>query len=443
MEIQTLRDALIAKNGGHAGRHYRSRKITALSPGMQAQAEQLAAAASGLSSLDAAFRLDECGELDPWGGNKACGIAACPRCFMNYRRKETAISIRKRFPGVPNERLAFVTILLEPTQKLSNVLPLFDAEKRRMRNMADRKCREDDRWGDVQWVTWLEADRMSVSDLEDAGRNTRVYFENAAIYPVLDATRTIWRPHIHGIVELGDLTAKEFADTLRVYGHVTPYQVDVKPFDVSRPVEENLRDTTRYCLKFRIEEGFKGKPAEPDGEPSDKANAGRNWWCRADIEAFVGWLATCRGFQKLRFSRKKRVKSSGNISSSSSETELRSDVKENTGNKIVSDDVMDRYEYLIQDTNWLSHPAEDRDLVDRRDDQVAAGYQVARATHVIVPRPNDPACHVDDVHSRQGEGGAAGLTGGMMPRQYGATCRHLPFAVGMARTASGGCHPRR
>ncbi len=386
MNMNNLRDALVAENGGHAGKHYRSRKITALSPGMQAQADQLSVAASGLPSVDASLRLAECGELDQWGGTKACGIAACPRCFMNYRRKETAISIRKRFPGVPNERLALVTILLEPTQNLSDVLSLFDAEKRRMRNMADRKCREDARWHDVQWVTWLEVDRMSVKDLEDAGRNTRVFFENAAIYPVLEAARTIWRPHIHGIVELGKLSAKEFADTLRVYGHVTPYQVDVKPFDVSRPVEENLRDTTRYSLKFRIEEGFKGKPLESDGGLLDKANAGRNWWCRADIQAFVGWLVTCRGFQKLRFIRKKRTKSSGDISSSLPEEGIPSSAEEGIRDGFEKGAVINRYEYLIQDTNWLLDLAEERALIAERHGQVAADHLegfIQRREHAV------------------------------------------------------------
>ena len=259
MNMHTVRAALTAKYGCQPGRFYKSRKIENLSPGMQAQVEQLQHGASGKSSWSALSRLNECGEEDDWGGTKACRIAACPRCFMNYRGKETGINIKKRFLGVPNEKLAFFTILLDPILALGWAHAGFEDAKRRMRNMADRKCREDDRWHDVQWVSFLEIDRTSLREIKAAGRNTQLFFREYLEGAFLGEDDTIWTPHIHGIVELGDLTANEFAETLRSYGvsfrspgKRIPYQVDVKPFDVTRLVEDNLRDTTRYSLKLLI-----------------------------------------------------------------------------------------------------------------------------------------------------------------------------------------------
>lgn len=368
MDMHTLRAGLIAKYGSQSGRFYKSRKIESLSPGMQAQLDQLRHGASGKSASSALSRLNECGEDDDWGGTKACRIAACPRCFMNYRRKETGINIKKRFAGVPNEKLAFFTILLDPILDLGSAYAGFENAKRRMRNMADRKCREDDRWHDVQWVGFLEIDRTSLREIKAAGRNTQLFFRDYLEGAWLGEDDTIWTPHMHGIVELGDLTANEFAETLRSYGTSfrpkgkrIPYQVDVKPFDVSRRVEENLRDTTRYSLKFRIEDDFKGKSLGSEDDPKDKASAYREWWSREDIRVFVGFLATCRGFQKLRFVRKKKPRKNPQVPAFVSETELRSEVEEQSEMKeeVVADMekeelVRDRYEYLVQETNWLA-----------------------------------------------------------------------------------------
>ncbi|MDY8110785.1 hypothetical protein U0C82_16715 [Fulvimarina sp. 2208YS6-2-32] len=351
--IDQVRAALIATN------HHRTGKIIQLSPGMQAQADKLAEVASYARIEGLNSRLHECGEEDQWGGQMACRIPACPRCFMNYRRKETAISIKKRFAGVHNDKLAFLTLLLDPCGDPSSAQGEFERAKRRMRNMADRKCREDPRWRGVQWVLYLELDRTSVRENEKAGRNTRTYFQAIVEEKWLQPDDTIWCPHLHGIVELGAISRDEFARTLREYGHETPYQVDVQAFDASRRVERNIQRVTRYSLKFRIEEDFKRDKPVPGAETEEPAEPmERKWWSREDITALLAWHAEGRGFQGMRFVRKK-PKGKGKEKAA-----LTEGVRVNQ--RGIGDDGGDgeatgcesvvgfRYEYTIQETNWHS-----------------------------------------------------------------------------------------
>ena len=89
-----------------------------------------------------------CGRIEDPDTNymRRCGIPLCPRCFMTERSKQIKQATRQRFVGVPNEQLAFATILLPMATMLSDVSDIIDTEKTRIRNMVSLKRRKDSRW---------------------------------------------------------------------------------------------------------------------------------------------------------------------------------------------------------------------------------------------------------------------------------------------------------
>ncbi|KQO66329.1 hypothetical protein ASF22_20540 [Methylobacterium sp. Leaf87] len=277
------------------------RQIRWLSPGMQAQRAQVLAALGMMNPLYE--RMAACGDMDENRNNmRVCGVPLCPRCFLRRRGKETGRALGHAFAGVANDQLAFLTLLLEPTLDLSRVDPAIAATKRRIRNMIAYQRGQNPRWNAVQLTGWWEMDRDDYGDLTGFGRNKRLAMQGLG-WPLFAKSHesTVWRPHLHGIVGLGEVTAQEFADALRARGHGAPYQVNVKPFDRDRSVVRNIKGVIRYALKFRIERDFKGASQE-----NCVATRGlgfvRSWWSQEDIREYVEWLMCKRsGFERLRF----------------------------------------------------------------------------------------------------------------------------------------------
>jgi hypothetical protein len=276
------------------------RQIRWLSPGMQEQRTRVLAALGMMHPLY--DRMEACGSMDESRNNmRACGVPLCPRCFMRRRGMETGRALKQAFAGVPNEQLAFLTLLLPPTLQLSSVDASIGATKRRIRNMIAYRRREDPRWNAVQLTGWWEMDRDGFSDLPGFGRNKRLAMDALGwpLFAPRDDT-TVWRPHLHGIVALGDVTREEFASALRAKGHGAPYQVDLQPFDVHRSVVKNIKRVIRYALKSRIETDYRAN-CDALGD-ADAEVFVRSWWSNRDIRSYAEWLMSKRGgFEKIRF----------------------------------------------------------------------------------------------------------------------------------------------
>lgn len=276
------------------------RQIRWLSPGMQAQRNRVLEALSLSHPLYE--RMEACGSMDDARNNmRVCGVPLCPRCFMRRRAKETGRARKEAFAGVPNEQLAFLTLLLPPTADLGTVDESIAMTKRRIRNMIAHRRRQDPRWNAVQLTGWWEMDRNDLGDLTNFGRNKRIAMD-AMGWPLVGFARTtVWCPHLHGIVGLGDVSRDEFAEALRAGGHDAPYQVDLKEFDANRSVSVNIKQVIRYALKFRIEMDYKWirDYAFEDRQSDDEE---RSWWSYRDIQSYVGWLMSRRGgFERIRF----------------------------------------------------------------------------------------------------------------------------------------------
>jgi hypothetical protein len=250
-------------------------------------------------------RMKRCGEIDEWDNVFYCGMPLCPRCFMRARGKQTRQAIRETFKGATNKDLAFATILLPARLDLADVTDVIEKEKRRLRNFVERQRSSDARWDTFNLVGFWEMGRMKRGDLDAAGRNTKLALEQLE-FPT-DATddATVWLPHLHAIVHKGDLTEQEIAKALRNDGHTAPYQVDIRPLKPNRKVNDNIKNLTRYSLKFRIDD------ARPSGDPLDyeaaekaelESEEARMWWPHEDIRAYAEWLRLeLSGFQSLRF----------------------------------------------------------------------------------------------------------------------------------------------
>lgn len=318
------------------------KEIRWLSPEMEAQRTQVMNALGQRHELYE--RMSECGSDDAWGGMKLCGVPLCPRCFMRRRGRETGQALKKSFVGIPNEQLAFLTLLLPVQTNLDKVEATQLKARNSLRNIIAYQRKRDARWNSVQLTGWWEMERLTASDIDKQGRNTRIALE-ALNFPVLArAGTTVWRPHLHAIVALGDITREEFAQALRSKGYDKPYQVDVQSFHTNRPVHANIKSVVRYSLKFRIEQD----QSAADGLAYDKAadeRADRNWWSDKDIVAYANWLMRGRsGFESLRvvISPKKKALSVCSVSGSDHLIDLHG---------------INIHDISVHDTNWLGSEA--------------------------------------------------------------------------------------
>lgn len=367
--IQDLRAALMRGNSFNS----RDRgKLRWLAPGMEAQ-RQVVLSAMGMMH-DLTDRLRDCGEDDRWGGVQYCRVPTCPRCFMRLRAKETGKAIKQDFDEATNQQLGFFTILLPLTARINDVEGIITAEKTRLRNMFARKRRADPRWNTVHLVSWWEMDRTTPKELAEAKRNSGLFYEQIGAPMMAMPGRPLWRPHLHGIVHLGDMPTEEFAETLRGYGHGAAYQVDVQGFDQKRPVERNIQSVVRYALKFRIEEDYKCPRwlsyAETE-KAERRSDDDRNWWSPQDIRSYTEWLVPKGRKRSLRFViNKKETQVEAHV--------MVSDVKEKEAV------IRFRYEDIIQDTNWLFGGSDGGDYLDDNDDTVVSERLDVHAKSAIV-----------------------------------------------------------
>lgn len=278
------------------------RQIRTLSEGM---AQQRARVMKSIGMMhDYYRRMDDCGSMDDNENNmRTCKIPLCPRCFMITRGRQTGIAIKRTFAGATNDDMAFLTLLVRPTLDIRTADPCMDATETRLRNMIRYKRSTDPRWNSVRYTGWWEMERYDWQDYHGFGRNKKLAMESLG-WPQFAERRdnTVWHPHLHAIVCLGDVSRDEFAEAVRAKGHGSPYQVDLQPFDQRRDVAENIKKLVRYSMKFRIETDYKMSSAKLSWDGT-AFSLQRNWWKDEDIKEYVEWLMCKRGgFERLKTS---------------------------------------------------------------------------------------------------------------------------------------------
>jgi hypothetical protein len=233
-------------------------------------------------------RISRCGEVDGWENVRRCNSPFCETCRKKMIRKEQGVAL-EFFAGLENEELAQLTILMDVIPCLAECLDeTIKKHKTRLRNWIGRMRRRDPRWNTVRLRGFWEVEPIRVSEWDEMSDLKRRTLSDLSM-PVVTGRETVWLPHLHATVALGDMSAKEFGNALREAGYQGSRQVEVQPFYRTRKVTSNLRSTVQYHVKVDIR---------------NKDEAGEYvWWGDRDIRELADWFGskTRSGYEAIRF----------------------------------------------------------------------------------------------------------------------------------------------
>lgn len=291
--LQALRAELMAK----AFTRNEKSKIPGLTPGFAQHTAAVKLAAGPYS--DITKRITRCGKLDEHGNLHECRVTLCPRCIMLRRYRETAEN-RELFAHLGNEGLAFMTVLVKVVDNLDDADELKAKHKLKISNAIRNRRLHDARWNDVYVKGYWELEHYL--DNQDLGYNERRTLPELG-FPAIGFGNSVWLLHCHAIVALGNITVDELKTALRSEAYDKSFQVDIRPFKTHRDVIDNIKDTTRYSMKYRIEDDYKRtEPHDPDFVHDIDVCNGRKWWPKDAVAALANYLCKPRGgFQAMEF----------------------------------------------------------------------------------------------------------------------------------------------
>jgi len=279
----------------NAFRWSEKRKIPGLTLGFAQQRAALKIA--GDTSVQA--RLNICGDLDANGNKHECGVVFCPRCLLLRRGRQTAENLRL-FAHQGNEHLAFMTVLVKVLPELSDAVEIQEKFTRKMRNAIMAKRRLNPAWNEVSVKGYWEFDHLL--DTDPLGRNAQIALPPLG-FPKVPSGESFWLLHFHAVVGLRDVSLGDFRAVIQGKNAPHPYQVDVQPFDTSRDVKLNIRNITRYAMKYRIEDDYKRTgPFDPEYEFDRQARSERKWWPKEAVSSLANYLSQPRhGYRSQQF----------------------------------------------------------------------------------------------------------------------------------------------
>lgn len=289
--------ALQAKLMASAFTWAEKRKIPGLTLGF-AQHKAAIKLAVGQHSV-IANRMSRCGSVDEHGNRRECSVTLCPRCIMLRRGRQTAEN-RELFAHLGNEGLAFMTVLVKVIDNLDDADDLMAEHELKIHNAIRNRRPKDARWNDVYVKGYWELEHYR--DNEDLGHNEARTLP-ALGYPEIGFGDSVWLLHCHAIVALGEISIDELKHALRSKSYDKAFQVDIRPFEAHRDVIENIKRTTRYSMKFRIEDDYKRtEPYDPEYVYDIEACNDRKWWPKAAVADLANYLCKPRGgFQAMQF----------------------------------------------------------------------------------------------------------------------------------------------
>lgn len=275
-----------------------TRKERAQIPGLTPGFEQQRAALLLACDKPLQARLRECGRLDQHGNRRECGVVFCPRCLMLRRGRQSRENI-KLFAPLGNGGLAFMTVLVRVVSDLKDARDIQEKFALKVRNAIMAKRQKDTRWNNVMVKAYWEFDHLWDSD--DLGRNTKIALPLLGLPDLIFDSH--WLLHFHAIVALGDITIDELKSAMKRKNAPHPYQVDVQPFRADRDVNWNIRQITRYSMKYRIENHYKRSgPFDPDYEFDMEAANERKWWPQESVRLLVVHLSQpLHGYRSSQF----------------------------------------------------------------------------------------------------------------------------------------------
>lgn len=228
-------------------------------------------------------KLERCG-VD-WANRYPCRSPACHPCRRRNIRRQQRESFRW-FDHLSNAELAFVTVTLGATEDINGVTSMIKKSRKDTKNRFDAARRRDERWNEAYLMAWHEIDALGTVHMPLLGYKRRSLLTHwrGVGADVLAAT---WVPTWHGILRLNGLSLTEVKTELGKQWQIN-HQVEVRPFNPVRTLQQNLMRLTSYSNKFHCMTNLDG----PVGEL---------WPMRWQAQ-FFGWLDSAQrnSFESLR-----------------------------------------------------------------------------------------------------------------------------------------------
>lgn len=223
----------------------------------------------------------------PSRGLWRCRSPACAFCRTGLVRKKQA-GASEKIGHAANADCYLVTVLLARSEVLEVMRNVVSNLRRALRNLRNRRARQDPRWGSVEMIGRIEIDAVLAQDLPELPPRRRQAVEALpiaarAVYPDLSV---VWIPHAHIAVHAPGLA---ITDLQNAFQRQWPGagRVGVRRF-LPGEAGDNAGRVIAYACKHEmcttLKDGFEFK------------------WPMALEAMYWGWLHRLkRGLQPLKF----------------------------------------------------------------------------------------------------------------------------------------------
>lgn len=203
-------------------------------------------------------KLERCA-VDWQDGRYRCRSPACIRCRRKHIKNQQRESL-ELLGHLPNEDLAFVTVVLPGTTDIEHLGPLIAKSRKDTANRFTAARRLNEQWRGTYLRGWHEVDALAPDHFAILPPDRRSLIPDLA-QASMDFVSPTWVPTAHSIMFTNGLAVTDIADHLRRQWKLD-HQVDVRPFDTHRSVARNLVGLTGYSNKFHCTTSLDGSIRE-------------------------------------------------------------------------------------------------------------------------------------------------------------------------------------
>lgn len=192
-----------------------------------------------------ATKLMTCGAA--WNGRYTCRCPACGPCRSRYIRQQQRVML-SRTAGLGNADLAFATVVASGSHDLDRVGEIVAETTKGIRNRINAERRSaPDQWGGVAMWGWIEIDAVSADQMPLLGSDRRALLPKIASFAA-EKHEAIGLVSAHICVVNNGISSAEIREALARQWPIRS-QVDVRDFNASRPVEDNVARIVNYANK--------------------------------------------------------------------------------------------------------------------------------------------------------------------------------------------------
>lgn len=234
-----------------------------------------------------------CGEPTEWQVAAPCRKVGCAKCREKYALRQIA-EVQNRFAAMTNEQMASLTIVFAAKGAVDEIADVYEAGRKKLRNLCDAMRRKSDRWADLEIVGWLEVDAVAPEDLDKLPPERRELLDAIDEAYCVARGMPIWIVTMHGIAKLGDGRFGDFEAALSSTWRA-PRQTKLRPFHDDKTPDQNIANLVLYALKHDCCSTFWFQ--RDDGTFGEVDEAWPGSWRAAHYEFIESWS---RGFQSTR-----------------------------------------------------------------------------------------------------------------------------------------------